>query len=368
MSQVNTSRKRVLLCPLDWGLGHTTRCIPLISSLIRHGAEVVVACTKSSAAVLEQQFGEQITYEQLPGYGINYGSGNTALALLKQLPKISRAIRSEKKWLHDNAARINPDAIISDNRYGCFHPSVPSIIITHQLQLQVPGILKPGAAFANKQLRNLLNNFNGIWVPDIAYTEKSLSGRLGHPTALPKAPVDYIGHLSHLPDCANTELTYEVAVILSGPEPQRTMLEKKILEQAKWFGGKTALVRGLPDNNEKIEVPENVQCWSFASSALVAKLLACSNYVVCRSGYSSLMDYLPRDTKCLLVPTPGQTEQEYLAQRLEDLGFCLKYKQHNFDLTNAVRMARQFSFRQNNWPTPNVSMDSHIVKWLASFK
>lgn len=308
---MSKSKKRVLLAPLNWGLGHVTRSAPLIRALERNGVEVVLASDGDALHLLRAEF-PHLAVEALPSYKIRYAGANMVRNIAVQLPRILYAVRAEYSATAQLVRKYQLDGIISDNRYGCFCAGVPSVLLTHQLYLKVPA---PSLEWmANRVLRLALRKFDQIWVPDIAEKNGSLSGELSHGEKPVHRAVSYIGPLSRMQPAREEDFSYDVAIVLSGPEPQRTVLEQKLLEQALEMPYNCILVQGKTAEKQHYFAADHVEVVSFLTAGDLQEVLNASRYVVCRSGYSSLMDLAVLGKKALLIPTPGQTEQEYLAR------------------------------------------------------
>lgn len=324
-------KKRILIAPLNWGLGHATRCIPLVSALESMGVEVVLASDGVALHLLKAEFPHLQAFE-LPSYRIRYDSSNMILNIGKQLPRIIYAVRAEQ-WATERLVREHGIAgIISDNRYGCFTKHTYNIILTHQLYLRVPGAMIGWAA--NKFLRSALGKFEEVWAPDVA-GEPNLSGELSHGEAPVHPKVVYIGPLSRIrPYYCETE--YDVAVVLSGPEPQRTYLEQRLLEQAMLLPQKFIFIQGKTHAKEHHYAAENIEVVSYLTSRELNEVLLAGEVLVCRSGYSSIMDLAAMGKKAILIPTPGQTEQEYLAGLLAKQNIFLVQNQDDIDLETGL--------------------------------
>ncbi len=211
----------VLLSPLDWGLGHTTRCIPLIRELIILNCDILIACNSLQKELLLQEF-PNLTYVSLPGYNIRYGrkKWSTLAGIFFQIPKILTKIKQENRWLRDFLAQHTVHAVISDNRFGLYDNKVPSVLLTHQLGIK-SGLGKWVDALARLMNYRYIKRFTCCWVPD--YTgEAALAGQLSNPRIPPVFPVQYLGNISRIAPCFTTGNTHEVLIILSGPEPQRS--------------------------------------------------------------------------------------------------------------------------------------------------
>ncbi len=334
---------RILVAPLDWGLGHATRCIPLIRLLLQGGCTVLVAAEGAAEHLLRTEF-PQLHYLPLQGYRVRYAKTGAGLlaAMLQQLPRLRQTIREENEWLQKKVAQYEIDAVISDNRYGLHHPSVFSVLITHQLQVQT-GLGRIGNNLLQHIIYRYINRFDACWVPDYE-AAPGLAGRLSHPVRLPAVPVTYLGPLSRFKPGA-APLQHYVLVLLSGPEPQRTLLEQKLLAQVKEYGGPVLFVRGLPGTVGLPPVPYNVNIMNHLSANAAQQALEGAELVVARTGYSTVMELMALQKKSILVPTPGQTEQQYLAKHLMQHNHALCLPQKGFNLSRAVRLAQGFDYQ-----------------------
>ncbi|MFL9481991.1 glycosyltransferase [Chitinophagaceae bacterium LWZ2-11] len=333
---------RVLIAPLDWGLGHTTRCIPLINAFITNGFEVFVACNFVQRSLLEKEF-RNITFLELPGYEITYSRKKSALIfkLIGQLPKIIRRIGFERQWLKEKIGEYGFTIIVSDNRFGLYNRTVPSIFITHQLTIKAP------VAFVELLLQKVnykyINRFTTCWVPDLE-GNKNIAGILSHPNKLPNVPVEYMGLLSRFTHIDSIEKKYDYCISLSGPEPQRTILEQKILEEINKVEGTILLVRGKPNETTIFSAPVHVEVCNHLPGPALAQAFLQSNYIISRTGYTTVMELLALQCKSILIPTPGQTEQEYLLERLKAQGWCYGIDQSEFSLLQTIEEAKRFTY------------------------
>lgn len=323
--------KNILVAVLNWGLGHATRCIPIIDELEQQGANVVLASDGEALILLRQQYPHLNTIE-LPTYGIHYKGSNMFLNILPQVPKILRAIRLERRKLNSIIKEYKITTIISDNRYGMYHHKIQSIFITHQLNIQVPN--RYIEAFVAKCNHFFIQKFNACWVPDYEL-EPNIAGDLAHKTSLKN--IAYLGPLSRLSKMSKRPTRQDVIVVLSGPEPQRTYLEEKIIKQATQLPYQFLIVGGKPKSVEEKQLAVNIRWQSFLDSDALQIAIEESRIVIARSGYSTIMDLLTLGcSKVLLIPTPGQTEQEYLARRLAQKGFFITQQQANLDLKQSI--------------------------------
>jgi len=321
---------KILVAPLDWGLGHATRCIPVIAALLREGVQVVVAGNEHTNGLLGAEF-PQLQYLPLPGYNVTYSKQGWALPfkMLRQLPSVLYRIGREHAWLKQVIREHQLSGVISDNRYGLFSRRVPCIFMTHQLHIQVPG-----APLLQRWVKGLnhffIRRFAACWVPDDPLLK--MAGVLSEAGNLPD--IHYIGNLSRFHREATEarglsfQSTYHTVFLLSGPEPQRSVLEQQLVKLSRSWPHRVLLVRGMPMQGTKIECLHAGadQVGHLGASTLEAVLRA-AECIVCRSGYSTIMDLVRLGKTAVLIPTPGQTEQEYLAEYLRGMGWFLTLAQ-----------------------------------------
>jgi len=326
---------RILVAPLNWGLGHASRCIPIIKELIYQGAEVVLASDGRAAQLLKEEFPD-LPSRILPSYGISYPSQNMILNMALQFPKLLSAVYAERKAIDKIVAEEKITTIISDNRYGCHTPAVHSIFLTHQLRIQTPFTWLDGLTErVNKQL---LSPFDEIWVPDYV-GDDNLSGRLSHDGLFDRQR--YLGPLSRM-QAGKRDEAQEVIVVLSGPEPQRTHLEEELLKEAKRLKDLRFLfIQGKTEGLQREQPAPNIQVISFLTSQALNQALLESRYIISRSGYSTIMDLYALGRSAILIPTPGQTEQEYLAAHFEKKGMFAVQKQGAINLEEGLKALDQ---------------------------
>lgn len=334
---------KILVAPLDWGLGHATRCIPIIRKLLAKNCQVVLASEGRVAALLQAEF-PQLPLLPLPGYNIEYASSNWGMApkIVAQIPKIISAIKHEQEWLQQAVKEEKIDAVISDNRYGLYSNCIPAVFITHQLRIKAP------VSLAEEFLQDLnyshINKFSQCWVPDWE-GDDNLAGALSHPAQMPSVPTQYIGCLSRFEEPDNETANGELLVMLSGPEPQRSLLEEQLLGELKDYTKPVVFVRGLPGNSEPLTVADNVAVYPHLPAAELEAKIKAASLVIARCGYSTVMDLAVLKKRSILIPTPGQTEQEYLAGHLMQKNFAFCVAQKKFRLGLALSLANSFSYR-----------------------
>ena len=304
------NNKTIFYGALDWGLGHATRSVPIIKQLLKNNT-VILGVTPLTGKIFDEEF-PQLKKIDLPAYNIKYSS---ILPLWLKLglssPRISRIIADEHKLLSKIISENKIDAVISDNRFGLYSEKINSVFITHQLFLKAPVFEN----FGSKLNQKYFNNFNEVWVPDYEEENKSLSGELSHGKNLFHKNIQYIGPQSRLQDviCEVEKDKYDYLILLSGPEPTRTVLEEELFKKIKSSGKKIAFVRGSKFKVEGSKL-DALEVFDFPTKEELKKLILSSRKIICRSGYSTLMDmHLLGKKDLILIPTPGQTEQEYLA-------------------------------------------------------
>jgi uncharacterized protein (TIGR00661 family) len=338
----STFQPVVLVAPLDWGLGHATRCIPLIHTLLKNNCTVLLAGSGAVRSLLSLEF-PYLAWLELPGYGIRYAKQGWALRLqiVTQIPQILSAIKKEQKWLERVVQQRRIDAVISDNRYGLHHPDVVSVLITHQLRIQT-GMGNNANDWLQALHYRFIQNFNACWVPD--HEKDGLAGELSHPLQKPLIPATYLGPLSRFRYEELQESTRHILILLSGPEPQRTILEQLLQKQVGRYKGKLVWVRGLPQQADSIALPDNVEVHQHLPAAALEQKIKEANFVISRCGYSTVMDLMVLRKKAIFIPTPGQTEQIYLAQHLMEHNRALCIPQSHFQLLPALELAAAYPY------------------------
>ncbi|MEO6288863.1 MAG: glycosyltransferase [Ginsengibacter sp.] len=337
----SNNKLKVLVAPLNWGLGHVTRCIPIIKEIQNQHCEVILAANDDIYFLLKKEFP---TTKILPlfGYNIKYSRKSKLFLfkLLLQLPSLMLTISKEYRWLQKAIIKYQPDIVISDNRFGMYNPGLFSIYITHQLSI------KTGNFFSDRMARfihdQFIKKYDQCWVPD--FKENGLAGELSHPQKLQKNAI-YIGALSRFENMTVGDKIYNLFVSISGPEPQRTIFENIILDQLNFFEKTALVVRGLPAETQNITSQNSfLTIVNHLSAKDMNQAFLQSEMIICRSGYTTIMDLIKIRKKAILVPTPGQPEQEYLASYLMGKKNFFSVKQKNFKLVDALLKAAEFPF------------------------
>jgi uncharacterized protein (TIGR00661 family) len=327
------TKKNILITPLNWGLGHATRCIPIIKGLEENGFTPIIASDGIALDILRKEFPHLQTLE-LPSYQIEYAKNGAFFKwkLIRNSPKMIRAILKEKKivtqWIDKHAIK----GIISDNRLGVFSKKVPSVFITHQLN-----VLTGNTSWITSKLhQRIIKKYIECWVPDVAGTP-NLTGKLGH-TDNPHLKVKYIGPLSRLQKQLLPK-KHDLMVILSGPEPQRGIFENRLKTEVARFKGKVIFIKGKVETDQEVEVIDHVTYYNYMNSSELELAFNESEMVLCRSGYTTVMDLAQLRKKAFFIPTPGQYEQEYLARKLKKEGLVPYAKQNDFKIENLSGVA-----------------------------
>ena len=349
MSIDYSANKTILITPLNWGLGHATRCIPIIKALQDNNYIPIIASDGIALDLLRKEFPYIQTLE-LPSYHIEYAKNakNFKWKLIKNLPKMIVAILDEKKIVNSWIRKHDIDGIISDNRLGVFSKKVPSVFITHQLNVMTGNTTK----FTSKCHQYFIKKYNECWVPDTNETI-NLTGELGHLNNH-KLNLKYIGPLSRMRQ-KETAKVYDLMIILSGPEPQRTFLEEKLKQEIVRYKGNVVFIRGVVEKEQSKQQIKNVTYYNFMNTKQLEQTFNESDLVLCRSGYTTVMDLAKLGKKAFFIPTPGQYEQEYLAIKLQDENLVPYATQNDFTIEDLSKVK---SFKGLSQFKNNIDWDS----------
>lgn len=360
-----------MVAPLNWGIGHATRMVPLIRTLLSMEVEVLLGSEGAALSVLQQEF-PSLNSIELPAYNIHYSpNSNFTQTIALQLPKIRQAAVSEHQFLKKIIKEYELDGVISDSRIGLYSDKVPTVFVAHQLFIQMPRGKKWLESSLKRLNLQLIGKFDECWIPDYG-DAPNLSGDLSHKHPLNKKQFKFIGPLSRLKRVEAKKEDTDLLILLSGLEPQRTLLEDKILNQLSGFNGndfegKVILARGRTDSNENRKIKGlaankniEIEIHDYLDAQGVAKAIARSKTIVCRSGYSTLMDLVKTtantNKKVILVPTPGQTEQEYLADYFAQQNIFYSIAQEAFQLKLSVAAAQ----KQSGWTLKTNFKSDHL--------
>ena len=332
----------VLVSPLNWGLGHATRDIPIIKKLLDQDHEVTIAACGNALAALEKEFPacNFITFQDYP---VHYSAGRFFLPkFVASFPLILKAISDERKNLDTILAKNRYDLIISDNRLGVYSPAIPSVFISHQLHYHLPLIFWPVELLAVVANGYLHGKFLKIIVPDNPPGPTALGGKLSRPgTDETKKRAYFSGILSGIyREEIHQDLDY--LVMISGPEPQRTRLEEILMNQIRELEGSIVILLGSPRNTRMQEQSDNCQVIAYASTREKEEFMNRAGCIICRSGYTSIMEIAELGKRhALFIPTPGQTEQEYLSWYYEKMGWFHSQNQYHLHLGKDISQTYQ---------------------------
>lgn len=350
---------KILYAVLNWGLGHASRSIPVINELLSRNIELVIASDGEALLLLQKEF-PNLVFEKLSPYNVQYAENAKDFdkTFFFQLPKLGAAIKSEHSQTEELVEKHQITHIISDNRYGVYHSKIPSVIICHQLTLQHKSMLSQ--SIMNSVHFKLLNNFQQIWVPDFE-NKNALAGIISSTkNKILKAKAKYIGTLSRMV-FIEEKPKYDLAIVLSGPEPQRSILETKLYTQALSLNKKIAFVRGISKPETILKKSTEIDLFNLLTSNALNEILNQSKIVVCRAGYSSIMDLVSLGKSAILIPTPGQTEQEYLATFLNEKGLFKNVSQNEIKLDKNLKDLDKVKLKAENF------INNNLIKTIDDF-
>jgi len=298
---------RILICPLNWGLGHATRCRPVIEILLTRGHEIHLAGDGLSLQVLKNNY-PVLRFHELASLKIIYGL-KFWTTLIRQIPRLMYWMIQDKIKIQRLHQSFQFDLVISDSRPGCWVNGIPNIFLINQPSPIIPYPLFRGVIY--RLLISLYRKFDIIWIPD-QEGKFNLSGKLIElPLSIKSKRIGFLSQLENDPVSTQPMIPHRILAIVSGPEPMRTEFELDLIKRLK--NKDRLIVCGRPD--QKIKEPDYI---SYLDAAALKDEISKAEYIVCRAGYSTLMDLASFQKKLVLVPTPGQTEQIYLAEHIKD--------------------------------------------------
>lgn len=312
---------KILVAPLNWGLGHASRCVPLVQRLLDEGHEVILGGDGESLTLLRKHF-PKLRYTYLAPLNLRYSKGQRQVwAMIKAMPRLLKwSIQDHlmlKTLLHEEPI----DQVISDNRFGLYNKQTECVYMTHQLHIMLPRGWKWAEGIASRMHARVYARYNKVWVPDYEDPQQSLAGDLSHPQNVQCTMynVQYIGPLSRFEMSKDRDIEiskqYDVIAVLSGLEPHRTLLENEIIARYQDSAEQVLIVQGLMHRPNTRIKRGNLTIVPYMGDKELESVLLGANHIIARSGYSTIMDLeaLGRMDKAELIPTPGQPEQEYLA-------------------------------------------------------
>jgi len=334
----------VLLSPLNWGLGHAMRDVPIIRALLAQGHDMTIAACGNALLSLQREF-PSCRFIGFEDYRSPYSSGRFFLPRFAlSLPALLGAIAREHREFTRIMSRNRYDLVISDNRLGVYSPQVPSLFISHQIHFHLPLLLWPVELFASAMSRFLYRKFDRLIIPDNPPGPLALAGRLSRPDSdETRSRAFFCGILS---GTAKTEVRPDLdyLVQISGPEPQRTRLEEILLPQVRELDGTCVVLLGSPQRPGKITGSDSCTVRTYVMNHEKAELMNRARFIICRSGYTTMMELAElRKTAGLFIPTPGQPEQEYLSRYYDQNGWFFSKSQYHLDLAADIARAKKYS-------------------------
>ena len=319
-------KPRILVAPLNWGMGHATRCIPIIRALQNCGFVPIIGSDGVALELLKHEF-PNLTCIEFPSYNISYSkkAKHFKWAILKRTPKMLKAIKAEKRFTAQLIDELEIDGLISDTRLGVYSKHLPSVFITHQINVLSGSTTK----LSSKIHQHIIKKFDQCWVPD-QQNEPNLSGILGHLNHYNPA-IKYIGPLSRFKKI-ETEQDIDILALISGPEPQRTLLQEQLISKLKQLNKTIVVVCGVVEKEQTVTTTGSMTIYNFMTSRQLENILNRSQLIISRSGYTTVMDLAKLGKKAFFIPTPGQFEQEYLAQKLHKDGLVPHCTQEDFNI------------------------------------
>jgi len=347
----------VFLSPLNWGLGHSTRDIPIIRELLKHGHEVTIGTSGNALALLKREC-PQCNFVLFKDYPAPYSASRFFLPkFVASIPLLLRALARERKKLDQILAENRFDLIISDNRMGVYSHKIPSYFITHQLRFSLPTYLYPFEVLTIPVNSFFHIKYDGVIVPDIAPNGNNLSGKLCRSNLdITNQRVYYSGILTSTEKMQVAE-DLDYLAIVSGPEPQRTKLEEIILKQVQKLPGEKVVLLGSPQKESHQKLDRHTTVHSYLSTEEKVELMNRARFLITRSGYTTMMEMAEIDKKRgLFTPTPGQTEQEYLSRYYARQGWFLSRSQYKLKLPeDAVEAMTYHGFPEMSKTRENVA-------------
>lgn len=334
---------KILVAPLDWGLGHATRCVPIVKEFLRQGAEVELAVVKANAGFFREVFPE-LRQRVAPGYNVVYPKYgfNMALWLLKNSAHLNAVMRYEKRYAEEMVERHGYDVLFSDNRFAFFSKKAYSVYMTHQRRIAFPPAVAALEGVGVRWHRARMRNFDEVWVPDVE-AAPGYAGALSHLPSLrgENAPkVKFVGPLSRFDEVAGSLKTsgldagelpagslkagkYRVVAVISGVEPARTQFENRLRDILRDVPGNHLMILGKPQAPRRHWTEGNIEFVTHLPTGDFASAVRNADWVISRGGYSTVMDMAYLGAKCVFVPTPGQYEQVVLARDLATAGYAV---------------------------------------------
>jgi uncharacterized protein (TIGR00661 family) len=340
----DSSPKNIFIAPLNWGLGHATRNLPLIRKFMANNFKIIIAATGRSKDLLMKEVPDCI-FVDFPDYPIKYPRSRFFVTrfMLIIFPQMLLSMWKEKRMLIKLHKQYNFDLIISDNRFSLTLKDVPSYLISHQLRYKLPWPIQKMEWLPEFFNYSHFRKYDKIIIPD-SDGQKSLTGELSHNLRyLPDDKLYYAGIITDLPEENKIEKqSIDYFIIISGPEPQRTKLEKLIFQQIGDLKGRIIVALGIPEKNYKIRMGDAL-FFTYMSRMEISHYLRKARFIISRPGYTTVMEMIELKKRGLFIPTPGQIEQEYLAAYFMENGWSYAASQYGLNIIESVEIAQTYS-------------------------
>ena len=334
------TQMKIIYAVCSWGLGHATRSLPVIRALVSEHNEVTVISNGRSLEVLRKELGDTVNYADIPDYPMLV-SENTRQFIAKSMvywPVFIKRIEDGLAELQKILRQSHYNCIFSDARYDMYSKKIPSIFMSHQMRIMNPLRIRMFERTMERFNMFFFRRFGTVLVPD--YKDDSLSGDLSH--HLRRIQEDRLHYVGVLSDFRKRRVKKDIdyLISISGPEPQRSFLEDKLMTQAQDLDGTIVVTLGKAEARS-VTKQKHLTKYSFVNKDLREELLNRAHLVISRSGYSTIMDLAVIGTKALLIPTPGQIEQEYLSKYHNSLGTFYSVTQDAVSLKSDIQVAKQ---------------------------
>jgi len=347
---------KIVFGVFDWGIGHATRDIPLITELLKTN-QVHIISTGRALKLLKDHFGDECRYYDVPSVYPPYTK--TPFFKMKFVFLLLKIIRS-LQYARERSRKIIDakfDMVISDCRYDIYDNPDNSYLINHQLRFNIPF----GAErIFERWLAGRMQKYKYVIVPD--FEQKNLSGKLSHNLRyISREKIKYIGILSHLAKI-NLAQDIDYFISISGPEPQRTVFQKKIILQLNQLEGKIVIAGGNPDSTKAAFSVQRrayrklnavrYTLYAYLRAEQQQNIMNRAKFIIARPGYTTVMELAELNkNRVLFLPTPGQTEQEYLADYYERKKYFHHVSQYRLKLKKAIEESRDFRGFDPPWKT-----------------
>lgn len=346
--------KNILICPLEWGLGHACRMIPVAKRLHEMNNNIFIGAGENLLLLFKYEL-PGLKYIPFPGFRMKY-SGHLPqyLVVFLKIPSIIYHVIREHYRLKRIIIEHSIDIVISDNRFGLWNKNTKSVYVTHMPRIPFPAFFRFMEPIGVLLHRYIIKKYSICLIPDLP-GELNVAGRLSHNVILP-GNVRYVGILSRFiginpAGSIITEKPDYCAVLLSGPEPQKEIFKQKVTKILIRKSRPAIIFEGKPEKTIKVYESQNIVYYNHLTASEMKKLILGCKSIIIRPGYTSVMELLSLNRSALLVPTPGQTEQEYLASYLSEKGWFTSTPQKN------INQDTDISGGEGNWP-PEIMKES----------